>query len=307
LVLGRRLAGAWLDRREVRDLARLAEHLGVALENAELRREARSRGALTRALEEARHIQVRRLPRRTPVLPTLDCAAATLSTEAVGGDYYDFVTAGPRAFTLAVGDAAGHGLPAALVLAGVQPRFRDEARRARHPGELLEALNRDLVALEQPEKFMGLLCARVDAAAGTIRLANAGLTPPIVHRRDGRCEELTESGVLLGVSAAADYAVSTLELGPGDVLVVYTDGLTEASRGGEPFGFTGVRAVLDRHAHRRAADVLEELLAAVRSHADGPLDDLTIVVLKQLTTPRARAGDAGPELKPAAVAADTPG
>jgi sigma-B regulation protein RsbU (phosphoserine phosphatase) len=199
-------------------------------------------------------------------------------------------------------------VPAALVLAGVQPRFRDEARRARHPGELLETLNRDLVALDQPEYFMGLLCARVDAGGGVVRFANAGLTPPLLRRRDGRHEELTESGPLLGVKDGARYPLSSTELEPGDVLVVYTDGLSEAARGGEPFGDEQLWQVLDRHAHRRASDVLEELMTAVRAWADGPLDDLTIVVLKQLARSRGAGGGVlRAALKPGLDEADTSG
>ena len=287
LAIGRRFAGAWLSRADARGLTRMARSLAVSLENLELKREARGHGAFEREMRAAKAVQMRRLPRRTPVFPTLDCAASTLATEAVGGDYYDFVETGGREFTLAVGDAAGHGVPAALVLAGVQSRFRDEARRARHPGELLEAMNRDLVALDQPERFMGLLCARVEAGAGLVRFANAGLTPPLLRRRDGRREPLTESGLLLGVREGASYPVATAELEPGDVLVVYTDGLTEAPRAGEPFGEERMWELLDRHAHRRACDVVEELMGAVRAWADEPLDDLTIVVLKQIARTRA--------------------
>ncbi len=282
LLLGRRLAGPWLDEHERRDLARFAEHLAVAIENAELRREARSRGALNRALEVAHDIQVRRLPRRAPLFPTLDCAAASLSSEAVGGDFYDFVHEGPRAFTLAVGDAAGHGVPAALVQTGVQAHFRDAVARARGPAEVLASLNTQLVSLEQPEKFMGLLCARVDVAAGTVRIANAGLMPPLLRRADGRIEELAASGLLLGVSPEARYDSTAVELGPGDVLVAFTDGLTEAARGGRMFGPDGVRRVLAAHAHRRAGDLVEELMHAARAWSDETLDDLTVVVLKQL-------------------------
>jgi serine phosphatase RsbU (regulator of sigma subunit) len=308
LLLGRRLAGLWLDRGEARELGTLTDHLAVALENAELRRQAQLHVALDRELEEAHHVQARRLPRRTPVYPTLDCAAVTLSSESVGGDYYDFIEVGPREFTLAVGDAAGHGVPAALVLAGVQSRFRAEAQRARHPGELLEALNRDLVALAQPEKFVSLLCARVDVTAGLLRFANAGLTPPLVRRADGRCEEIREGGMLLGVRDDARYPVSAVELDAGDLALVYSDGLTEASRGGVLFGVEGVRDVLQRHAHRRAADVVEELLTAVRRWADEPLDDLTIVVLRQLTQPGQRARATRQSgIKPDLAATDTNG
>jgi serine phosphatase RsbU (regulator of sigma subunit) len=308
LAIGRRFAGAWLSRMESRALERVAGQLAMNLENLELRRSARDHGAFAREMRQAKEVQVRRLPRHTPVMPTLDCAASTLAIEEIGGDYYDFVETGGREFTLAVGDAAGHGVPAALVLAGVQSRFRDEARRARHPGELLEAMNRDLVALEQPEHFMGLLCARVDAGAGVVRFANAGLTPPLLRRRDGRHEELTEGGPLLGVQEGARYPLGSAELEPGDMLVVYTDGLSEASRGGEPFGDEQLWSVLDRHAHRRAADVLEELMTAVRTWADGPLDDLTIVVLKQLARTRGASGGASrAALKPGFDEADTHG
>ncbi len=307
LLLGRRLAGLWLDRGEARDLTRLTHHLAVALENMDLRRREERHVALHRELEEAHRVQARRLPRRTPVYPTLDCAAVTLSTESVGGDYYDFIELGPREFALAVGDAAGHGVPAALVLAGVQSRFRAEALRARHPGELLEALNRDLVAVAQPEKFVSLLCARVDVSGAQLRFANAGLTPPLVRRADGRFEEVRDGGLLLGVREDARYAVSTVELEAGDLALVYSDGLTEASRDGRMFGLEGVQAVLARNAHRRAADVVEELLQAVRRWANEPLDDLTIVVLRQLTRPGQRARPGQREIKPGEPAADTRG
>jgi sigma-B regulation protein RsbU (phosphoserine phosphatase) len=283
LLLGRRLSGTWLGRIEARELERFAEHVDVALENAELRRAARTRGALERELQVAHAMQVNLLPRRAPVYPTLDCAATAVSSESVGGDYYDFVETSPRDFTLAVGDAAGKGVPAALVLARVQAHFRDEARRAGSPGALLKALNRELVGLDQPEKFMGLLCARVDVRTARVWFANAGLTPPLIRRRAGRFEELTAGGVLLGVSGDATYPDVGVELGAGDVVVLYTDGLTEARRGDELFGVERVRRSLEAGGTRRAADILEGLLAAVRDFADGPLDDLTVVVLRQIT------------------------
>jgi serine phosphatase RsbU (regulator of sigma subunit) len=285
LLLGRRLSGTWLGRIEARELERFAEHVDVALENAELRRAARSRGALERELAVAHAMQVNLLPRRAPVYPTLDCAATAVSSETVGGDYYDFVETSARDFTLAVGDAAGKGVPAALVLARVQAHFRDEARRTGSPGALLHALNRELVGLDQPEKFMGLLCARVDVRTARVWFANAGLTPPLVRRRAGRFEELTAGGVLLGVSSEATYPDVGVELAAGDVVVLYTDGLTEARRGDEMFGVERVRKSLEACGTRRAADILENLLAAVRDFADRPLDDLTVVVLRQLTEP----------------------
>jgi serine phosphatase RsbU (regulator of sigma subunit)/MFS family permease len=285
-MLGNRLAGPWFSTRELVDLEAGAAHLEVALENAELRHAATSRSALDRELREASRIQSHYLPPRVPVYPTLDCAAAALACEPVCGDYYDFVEGDDRTFTLAVGDARGHGVPAALTLAGVQARFRTEARRQLEPHELLHRLNHELVQLEHPENFVGLLCARFDTRAARVSFANAGLTPPLVRRCDGRFEEITEAGVLLGVSPQAEYRSAGLYLGAGDIVLVYTDGLTEARRGDELFGIQRVHEVMDRHAARRAGDILRALVHAVRAWADRPLDDITVVVIKQLTAAR---------------------
>ena len=305
LLLGRRLSGLWLSRREAAELEHMASLLGVTLENLSLRDAARTLGAIDRELEQAGSIQSHLLPRHAPVFPTLDCAAATLASRQVGGDYYDFVRRSEREFTLVVGDAVGHGVPAALVLAGVQARFRAEAGGGRAPGELLGALNQDLVALQQPGKFVGLLCARVEVRHGRIWFANAGLTPPMVRRRDGRCEEFTAGGVLLGVSGQARYQDLCVELKAGDLALIYTDGLTEAQAGTELFGIERVREVLDRHAHERASRIVQALIAAVRGFSDRPLDDLTVLVLKQLADPLpATRGSGESRLKRLSLAAD---
>ena len=285
LLLGHRLAGAWLDRREVVSLERCAQQLAVALENVSLRHTARSRGALDRELEEAGAMQTRLLPRRAPLHATLDCAAATLSCEAVGGDYYDFIERPDRTFTLVVGDAAGHGVPAALLLAGVQAQFRSDAFRDLDPGPLLAAINAALARQENPASFVGLLCARVDASRGRIQIANAGLTPPLVRRRQGKWEEITAGGLLLGVRANSRYPDARVGLGSGDLALIHTDGLTEARRGDELFGVERVRQIVDQNAHRRAGDILQALVQAVKAFSEGPLDDLTVVVLKQLAAP----------------------
>jgi len=289
LLLGRRLAGSWLSRREGIELDRFARQLGVALENAALRREASSHGALARELREAGRVQAHLLPHRVPVHPTLDCAAAVLSTEPVGGDYYDFVEGTDRTFTLAVGDVAGHGLPAALLVSHVQAQFRNQAGGDTAPSRILDRLNRSLVQFDQPQKFVGLVCARVDVRRGRVSIANAGLTPPLVRRADGRIEEIETSGVLLGVRRESEYRDVMIELAAGDALVVYTDGLTEAQRGDELFGADRLKALVAHEGRRRAVDLMEAMLREVRAYADQPLDDLTVVVLRQLTSEGAGA------------------
>ncbi|TMQ70613.1 MAG: serine/threonine-protein phosphatase, partial [Candidatus Eisenbacteria bacterium] len=212
-------------------------------------------------------------------------AAATLSCEAVGGDYYDFVERSPRELTLVVGDAAGKGVPAALRLAGVQARFKSEALRGQDPGALLETFNLELSRHQHPENFVGLLCARIDVRAGTVQLANAGLEPPLLRRRSGTWESMNGGGVLLGIDPRAEYPESRVELSAGDLILLYTDGLTESRRGDELFGVERLREVVDRNAHLRARDLIAVVMDAARSFADRPMDDVTVVVLKQLCDP----------------------
>jgi serine phosphatase RsbU (regulator of sigma subunit) len=311
LLLGRRLGGSWFGLEDQRELRRFAGHLEVLLENARLREEASSHGARDRELSKAGAIQAHLLPRRVPVFRSLDCAAAALSCEPVGGDYYDFVRGPGRVVTLAVGDAAGKGVPAALMGTWVHAGFRSQARRGAAPGQVLSALNRELVALNQPDAFVALLCARVDVSSATFTFANAGLTPPLLRRRDGRFEELTQSGVLLGVAPGARYDDFSVELDAGDTIVLYSDGLTEARRGDQEFGPAGVQRVLEAHARQGAEEILRALLAAVQAFTDQPLDDVTVVVLRQVTQPagarmatKTASGEAQMALKFPAEAAD---
>lgn len=306
IALGRRLSGSWLGLRESRDLERFSAHLALLLENAALREAATVHDERDRALTRAGTIQAHLLPRRMPNYPALDCAAATLSSEPVGGDYYDFLDAPDQVLTLAIGDAAGKGVPAALMGVWAQASFRSLARRGARPGRMLDVLNRELVALDQPQAFVALLCARFEVRHGVLEFANAGLTPPLVRRRDGAYRELSGSGVLLGVVPGAMYANTRVKLARGDLVLLYSDGLTEARRGDELFGVERLEAALDGLATQPAAAIVNGLIAAVQAFADHPLDDVTLVVLKQLEEPARRPG-AGAEggLKSGALAADT--
>ncbi|HTM57501.1 MAG TPA: SpoIIE family protein phosphatase [Candidatus Udaeobacter sp.] len=285
LLLGHRLGGPWLSVPEVHELERFAAHLEVLIENVTLRAAATMHGAMDRELSRAHAIQLHLLPRRAPLYPSLDCAAAALSSEPVGGDYYDFVKAPGRVLTLAVGDAAGKGVPAALMGVWAQACFRNEARRGAGPGQVLTALNRELVSMEQPEAFVALACMRIEVRPARLIYANAGLTPPLVRRADGTVLELTESGVLLGITPQAQYVDTAVDLEAGDIVVLYTDGLTEARQGDEMFGTERLAEALEGCAERRASDIVRTLLQAVRAFSDQPLDDVTIVVLKQTTVP----------------------
>jgi serine phosphatase RsbU (regulator of sigma subunit) len=290
LVLGPRLSGGWLSPKERQALGAFARQASVALENAILHRADRRHGELQREMAAARTIQTHLLPQRAPVFATLDCAAVTHSCEQVGGDFYDFVETGPREFAFAVGDCAGKGVPAALLLATVQAGFRREAVTQASPGELLGRLNRQLAVHAQPERFVCLFCARFEVRAARLSYANAGLPPAQLRRADGSWCSLEESGLLLGVRTEAGYPESGLALGPGDLLVLATDGLTEARRDDELFGLSRLREVVDASAGLRAPRICDALIRAAREFtSDDRLDDLTIVVMRQLAPPAGNA------------------
>jgi serine phosphatase RsbU (regulator of sigma subunit) len=283
LALGPRLAGAWFDREELEQVAAYARQASALVENAVLHDRLVERAGLERDVLLARRIQERLLPQSTPVLPTVDLAAATVPAGAIGGDSYDFLALGPRTVGIAVADVCGKGLPAALLLAGVQAGLRSRADQNEAPGAALRRVNDELVQVSQPEKFVCLAYARLDARRRTLCWANAGLDPPIVVHPDGRWERVEHGGLILGVSAGETYEEIEWTFERGSLVAFHTDGLTDARRGDEIFGPERLGPVLARNRAARARTIAERALAAAADwHRDGPVDDRTIVVLKFL-------------------------
>jgi serine phosphatase RsbU (regulator of sigma subunit) len=283
LALGPRLSGPWFDAAEREQVAAYARQASALIENAVLHDRLVARAALERDVALARRIQERLLPQAAPVLPTVDVAAATVPAGAIGGDSYDFLALGPRTLGLAVADVCGKGLPAALLLAGVQAGLRSHAGRDEAPAAALRRLNEELVLLSQPEKFVCLAYARLDARRRTLTWANAGLNPPIVVHPDGRWEEVEHGGLILGVSPGETYEELAWTFERGSLIAFHTDGLTDARRGDVTFGPERLGPVLARHRAARAGQIATRALAAAADwHRDGPPDDRTIAILKFL-------------------------
>jgi serine phosphatase RsbU (regulator of sigma subunit) len=283
LALGPRLSGPWYNAADRERLDAFARQASVAVENAILHDRLFERAALERDVALARRIQQRLLPESAPVLPTAELAGATVPAGDIGGDYYDFLPLAPRAVGLAVADVCGKGLPAALLLAGVQAGLRGRTGEDPAPGAMLARVNEELCALKQPEKFVCLAYARLDARRRTLTWANAGLNPPLVVRADGRVEEVAHGGLILGVEPGQLYEDLEWTFARGDLIAFYTDGVTDSLRDGEPFGPARLAAVLAARrglrAARLAAVALEE--SAVW-HTGGVADDRTIAIIKFL-------------------------
>jgi serine phosphatase RsbU (regulator of sigma subunit) len=288
---GRPIGMAQLDRRtgtegfqagDLDQLAALAVPIGVAVENHRLLQERTSWAA-------AREIQVALLPRHRPDLPGYvfwECYRPSLE---VGGDVYDYIAVEPTGagsedrarWVITIGDVTGKGMPAALLAASIRPEVRHLARSGVEPEEVLTRVNRQVCDSGVDARFVTMALIELDGRTHRMTVVNAGHWDPLVRRAGGVIEAVGREGAgpPLGVDEHADYRPVSVALEPGDLVLLYTDGVTEAmDRDGQPFGEERLRQTLAR-APRGAVAAGEAVLAAVRDHSPGPIqfDDMTIV------------------------------
>jgi serine phosphatase RsbU (regulator of sigma subunit) len=262
----------------------LCDQLGVTLENAELFAErSRVATAMQRTL----------LPPLMPEIPGLDVAAAYRPAGAgslVGGDFYDIFDVGEGTWGLVVGDVSGFGPEAAALTGLARYTVRAVASEGARPAEVLGRLNDAIGRVEHSERFCTAVYARIvpetsepaESAGARIVLASGGHPPALVLRDDGAVEELPTGGLMLGMFDDVDLVDHDVRLGPGDALVLYTDGTTEArDRTGEQFGSTRLTNLLATCAGRTAAGVARRIELAVLDHrGEVSADDLAIVVVR---------------------------
>ncbi len=228
----------------------------------------------------ARELQQGLLLQAAPRLPQWEIAATSLPATELGGDVYDFPALHSGWQGLMIGDVSGHGLTAALRMAVARTLFRQIAREGLGPGETLAQLNRALID-EMPHGMTTMIYMHLETGSGTLQIANAGHTFPVIIGEQVRELELT--GLPLGIDPDAEYATMTTTLAPGETILLYTDGLTEASDAHERmYGFHRLRGLLLRHQRQRPRSLMATVLGAVKSWSDNALaDDLTMVVLRR--------------------------
>jgi hypothetical protein len=271
---GARLSDEPLDGDDRAFVAAVAEQLALAIGPGA---EAGSR----RELDEARQIQAALLPQGLPRLGGHTLAAHWQPAREVAGDYYDVLAVGEDAVALCIADVAGKGMPAALLMSNLQATVKAFAAGDPGPSELCARVNRAFAGNLAPGRFITLFYARLDAPGGTLTYANAGHNPPLLLRADGAVEWLAEGGPLLGPFAEASFAEATVTLAPGDRLVCYTDGVTEAmDAAGTLFGEERLHAAASGGGVAGADAVLDRLLGAVRAFCQDEFDDdATILVV----------------------------
>lgn len=270
--------------RDRRTLALFANQAAIALENARLHRQALEKERLEREMELAAEIQRQILPKSIPEIAGYDLAGWNRPARQVGGDYYDLVTPASGRLTLALGDVTGKGVPAALMVSTLHSALMLLRDRTGVGAELLERLNRHIFDSSAANKFITLFVAELDGPSGRLDWVNAGHNPALALRAGGGVERCGASGLPIGLMTGGTYTARTLELGPGDLFCVYSDGITEAAApDDEEFGEQRLLTLLADHRTASLDLTVAALDAAVRDFSgDQPQgDDQTIILLRR--------------------------
>ncbi|MFL6451768.1 MAG: SpoIIE family protein phosphatase [Bryobacteraceae bacterium] len=262
----------------------MANIAAIRIEHARLIEAEKTQLLLARELERAAEIQRRLLPAKPPAISGLDLAGYNAPCRTVGGDYYDFLQYCDRRIALLIGDVSGKGMGAALLMSSLQAHSRVVFES---PGELraqLSQLNR-ITASNGPDNSFVTFCAVVlDPTTNTLRYSNAGHNAPLLLHTTGEVEFLTSTGVVLGVFPSATYEERTCQFRSGDVLLLFSDGVTEACKPDrdEEFGEERLVAVLRKQREQAAATLLDSIMEEISSFTGGspPADDVTLVVAR---------------------------
>ena len=277
-----------LKTRSMAILSGIAQQTAVAIDSARLYLESMERQRLEQELSLARDIQTSFLPKEAPVVPGWTIAGAWESARQVGGDFYDYIKLPDGQYGLVIADVADKGMAAALFMIMSRTLTRAAAIAGREPADLLARVNRYILNDVRSDLFVTLVFMRWQPATGRIEYANAGHNPPLLYRYQaegaGAIAPLPGAGIALGVLDAINPVIFTETLQPGDVLLLYTDGITDALNvNNEEFGMDRLRGVLQDNANQSAQQIVNTLMKAVDDFAgdEPPFDDQTLLVLRR--------------------------
>lgn len=248
--------------------------------NAE-RLEAERRAA--QELEIAKQVQARLFPQTLPPVQTLDYAGVCLQARHVGGDYYDFLCMGPERIGLIVGDIAGKGIAGALLMANLQANLRSQFGLARDEHKaFLQSVNRLFYENSVDSAYATVFFAEYDGAARRLRYTNCGHLCGLLLRHDNTLERLNSTGTVLGLFEEWESPTMECPLSSGDVLALYTDGVTESFNAeGEEFGEDRLADSLRRHREQSASKIVSAIVADIQRFSPGEQhDDITLIVAK---------------------------
>jgi len=264
----------------------MANVAAIRIEHTRLAEVEQAERALARDLQQAAVIQQGLLPTCAPIVPGVDLAGYNAACRTVGGDYYDFISYPDGRVAMLVGDVAGKGMPAALLMSSLQARVQVLFDDPTNLAALVTRLNRIITTNCPTNRFISFFIAILDPKTNELAYVNAGHNPPLLVRRDGSLQKLEGTGLILGILPIAKYEQQTCLLEPGDVVVLFSDGVTEATRPDvdEEFGEDRLAQALAELKDESAQAIIEAINQRVVEFTKGapPADDITLVVAKRL-------------------------
>ena len=265
-------------------LGLLAHFAASAIDSERLRQEAEGARLIKHELDLAHKVQARMLPDRPTGLDRLECVGFCRPARSIGGDYYDLIPFSDGQFALTLGDVAGKGIPAAVMMASIQTLLRSLLKRGVNDlAAVLTALNDSFFETSDPERFSTLLCGVISSDRKLFSYANAGHVPPLLIHADGRLERLEEADCPVAMLPSMSYHQATAALEPGDTLVIVSDGIVEAfNLEGDLWDESEIDRVLLANREAPLQQLPELLCAAVDNYAAGAEqhDDMTVVAVR---------------------------
>lgn len=264
----------------------MANVAAIRIEHARLNEVEQAERMMAKELSQAGEIQRRLLPAAAPQVTGMDLAGYNLPCRTVGGDYYDFFRLPDGKLLLVVGDVAGKGMPAAMLMSSLQARLQILVETDDNPAAIVSRLNRSISGNCPDNRFITFFLAVIDPATGELRYCNAGHNPPLIVKSGGLMEKLEGGGMILGILPAAQYNEHRARLESGDTLVLYSDGVSEAMPGGsdEEFGELRISMAILNRASQSAASLIRGVIEDLQSWCSGApyADDVTLLIAKKL-------------------------
>jgi serine phosphatase RsbU (regulator of sigma subunit)/pSer/pThr/pTyr-binding forkhead associated (FHA) protein len=278
------LAEAKFSQDHLTVLTTLGSVAAIRVENARLVEEDLERERLERELQLAREIQQRFQPTSPPQVAGYEMQGISFPCYEIGGDYYDFIERPDGRVVIALGDVSGKGTSAALLMSSLHAAVHAQIGAHQSLVETITAVNKYLAETIPLNRFVTLFCAELDPLTGTVTFINAGHNPPLIAHASGTMEQLAAGGIPLGITPDALFREGHTQLHPGDVLVIYSDGVSETqNQSGEEFGTNRLYDVVGRNLDASAAGIRDRIESSLTKFAQGTdsVDDLTLVIVKR--------------------------
>ncbi|MGA3040563.1 MAG: SpoIIE family protein phosphatase [Bryobacteraceae bacterium] len=263
----------------------MANVAAIRIEHARLSEVEEMERRMARDLEQAAEIQRGALPGPAPQVAGADLAGYNAPCRTVGGDYYDFFTYPNGRVAMVLGDVSGKGMPASLMMMGLQARVQVLADEPRDLAAVINRLNKITCQSCPSNRFITFFFCVLDPSTGELAYCNAGHNPPVIVRANGAVEYLDGGGPVLGILSIANYSEYRAKLERGDALAIYSDGVTEANNAKEEeFGDERFAEVLTANRQKSAAEIVAAVNQALTEFAAGspPADDITLIVARRV-------------------------